>query len=100
MNAKELQKKTPESKTKAGTKIQQQKSDDNQQPAAKQELKTPSKQEIKTPNKQEKKTPKDGQTPKQESAQKRKLPSGLVIEDLKVGHGPEAKTNKMVSSKQ
>ena len=42
------------------------------------------------------KTPKQNQTPAK-TPQKRKLPSGVTVEDLKEGHGPEAKSNKMVS---
>ncbi|KAF6040266.1 FK506-bp1 [Bugula neritina] len=95
--------KTPQQKSK--TPQQQGKTPQQQGKTPQQQGKTPQ-QQGKTPQ-QQGKTPKQGKdvkepvkTPQQKQESKtplkRKLPNGLVIEELKEGHGPEAKNNKMV----
>ena len=88
---KDKQAKTPQTqgKDKQQGKTPQTQGKDKQQ---QQQSKTPQQQVKKEPVK----TPKQNQTPAK-APQKRKLPSGVTVEDLKEGHGPEAKSNKMVS---
>lgn len=86
--------KTPQGKQQvaAGTKTPQTQGKDKQQ----QQKKTPQTIGQKTEQKQQQvKTPQQQQSTSK-TPQKRKLPSGITVEELKEGHGPEAKNNKMV----
>ena len=105
--------KTPKSeaslKQSSKTPKQQEKTPKKLDKTPKSQDKTPKSQE-KTPKildkspKQQGKTPQQVKepvkTPKQNVAaktpQKRKLPSGITVEELKEGHGPEARNSKMV----